>query len=109
MSSVRGLRVWLTSAALMLLGIGLAVLASPTASAALREDRTATGPAAPTPTTVTSLPPGSTPRMLATTGLDITVPVMFGLAILIVGTVMVGWAFLATGRRTSEAGEAPRR
>jgi hypothetical protein len=37
--------------------------------------------------------------MLASTGLDITVPVVVGLAILVLGTVMVGWAFLATGRR----------
>ena len=37
--------------------------------------------------------------MLASTGLDITVPVIIGLGALVLGTVMVGWAFLATGRR----------
>ena len=37
--------------------------------------------------------------MLASTGLDITVPVIVGLVALLLGTVMVGWAFLATGRR----------
>ena len=37
--------------------------------------------------------------MLASTGLDITVPVVIGLVALVLGTVMVGWAFLATGRR----------
>jgi hypothetical protein len=39
------------------------------------------------------------PMVLASTGLDITVPVLIGLAVLVLGTVMVGWAFLATGRR----------
>ncbi len=37
--------------------------------------------------------------VLASTGLDIMVPVVLGLALLLLGTVAVGWAFLATGRR----------
>ena len=36
--------------------------------------------------------------MLASTGLDIGVPVIIGLGVLVLGTVMVGWVFLATGR-----------
>ncbi len=112
-----GFRVWLTSAVLMLVGLALAVLASPTASAGLIEDRFA--PAAPAMTSMatiptamptgTPLPPGSTtPRMLASTGLDITVPVVIGLSVLVLGTLMVGWAFLATGRRSPEAGGSHR-
>lgn len=111
MRSVRAVRVWLGTAVLMLLGLVLAVLASPSASAALREDRAVlvSAPAAPSATTVPSLPPGSTaPRMLASTGLDLTVPVVLGLAILMLGTVMVGWAFLATGRRATGSGRTHR-
>ncbi len=106
--------MWLTSVLLMLIGLALAVLASPAASAGLREDRAAatidaasSGAASPTGPasaagSAASVPPGSpAPRMLASTGLDITVPVLMGLGILVLGTVMVGWAFLATGRRAS--------
>jgi hypothetical protein len=50
------------------------------------------------PTPTTGVPTGQ-PMVLASTGLDITVPVVIGLAVLVLGTVMVGWAFLATGRR----------
>jgi hypothetical protein len=38
--------------------------------------------------------------MLASTGLDITIPIIIGLGALVLGTLMVGWAFLATGRRS---------
>jgi hypothetical protein len=38
--------------------------------------------------------------VLASTGFDITVPIIVGLSVLLLGTVMVGWAFLATGRRS---------
>ncbi len=112
MDSVRGARVWLTSVLLIMLGLALAVLASPAASAGLREDpargeivasssaASSSAGASSTTASVTSVPPGSpAPRMLASTGLDITVPVVVGLGILVLGTVMVGWAFLATGRR----------
>lgn len=37
------------------------------------------------------------PMALATTGLDITVPVIIGLTTLVLGIVVVGWAFLRTG------------
>ena len=110
MRSVLATRVWLTSAVLMLLGICLAVLASPSASAALREDRAIVTTAGGHPvTTGPSLPPGSTaPRMLASTGLDLTVPVVLGLSILVLGTVMVGWVFLATGRQATGSGATHR-
>ena len=85
----RSLRVWLTSAALAVLSLALALLASPAAFAGLREE-----------STVTVEPPTSGPLMLASTGLDITVPIIIGLGLLVLGTVMVGWAFLATGRRS---------
>ena len=39
------------------------------------------------------------PMMLAGNGLDIAAPVTVGLGLLLLGTVMVGWAFLATGRQ----------
>jgi hypothetical protein len=108
MRSVRTLRVWLTSAVLIVLGVVLAFLASPAASAGSAREQavsaasTAPTGAATTGTATPSLPPGTTPRMLASTGLDITVPVVVGLAILVLGTVMVGWAFLATGRRDAQ-------
>jgi len=51
------------------------------------------------PAVTTDVNPGP-PMMLASTGLDITVPVVIGLAVLVLGTVMVGWAFLATGRKS---------
>lgn len=37
------------------------------------------------------------PVALASTGLDITMPVIIGLGTLIVGIVLVAWAFLRTG------------
>lgn len=89
MRMTRPLRLWLTSAALVLVGLFLALLVAPTASADLSEQ-----PIVPTGT------PGTAPMMLASTGLDITVPVLVGLGALVLGTVMVGWAFLATGRRS---------
>jgi hypothetical protein len=89
MRMTRPLRLWLTSAALVLVGLTLALLVAPAASADLSEQ--------PIVTTGT---PGTAPMMLASTGLDITVPVLVGLGALVLGTVMVGWAFLATGRRS---------
>ncbi|HEY4993665.1 MAG TPA: hypothetical protein VII33_16450 [Nakamurella sp.] len=92
MGSFRALRVWLTTGALALLSLAFAVLVSPAASAGLRQETTVS--AAPT------APAGTpAPLMLASTGLDITVPIIVGLGLLALGTVMVGWAFLATGRR----------
>lgn len=88
MSGSRSLRNWLTFGALALVSLAVALLAAPTAAADLRE--------API---VVSDSPTTGPMMLASTGLDITVPVVIGLLALLVGTLMVGWAFLATGRR----------
>jgi hypothetical protein len=75
--------------------VGLAVatlltllLATPAAAAAV------TDPVSPSVT-----PTGSNvgPMALATTGLDITVPVVIGLTTLVLGIAVVGWAFLRTG------------
>lgn len=84
----RSLRSWLTAAGLVLFSLALALIAAPAASADLSEDPI-----------VSTSPPTGEPLMLASTGLDITVPVLIGLAALLLGTVMIGWAFLATGRR----------
>jgi hypothetical protein len=92
MGGFRSMRAWLTAAALVVISLGVALLASPTASAGLRQEATVS-PRAVTPT----IDPA--PMMLASTGLDITVPIIIGLSVLVLGTVMVGWAFLATGRR----------
>jgi hypothetical protein len=77
------------SAAVVVLSLAIALLASPVASAGLKSESTLTPE--------TSDP--ATPLVLASTGLDITVPIIVGLSVLLLGTVMVGWAFLATGRR----------
>ena len=82
------LRSLLTAGVLALFSLALALLAAPAASAGLQE--------APP---VSSGAPTPAPLMLASTGLDITVPVVIGLGVLVLGTMMVGWAFLATGRR----------
>ena len=82
-------RLWLTTAVLMVLGVASALLAAPAAVAGLTEE-----------TTVSPEPATSPPMMLASTGLDITVPIIIGLGALVLGTLMVGWAFLATGRRS---------
>jgi hypothetical protein len=92
MRTLRAHRGWFTAAVLIVLGALVSLIASPAASAAVQE-HIAVGPSgSPTPTP-------SQPMMLASTGLDITVPVIVGLVALLLGTVMIGWAFLATGRR----------
>lgn len=88
MSGYRSFRNWVTVGALALVSLAVALLAAPAAAAELREAQVVV-PDAPT----------SAPMMLASTGLDITVPVVIGLVALLLGTLMVGWAFLATGRR----------
>lgn len=88
MSGFRLLRNWITVGTLALTSLAVALLTAPTAAADLRE--------APV---IVPDSPTTGPMMLASTGLDITVPVVLGLAALLLGTVMVGWAFLATGRR----------
>jgi len=87
MSGFRSHRLWLTTAALMVISVVSALLAAPVAVAGLNEE-----------TTVSPDPSTSPPLMLASTGLDITIPIIVGLAALLLGTLMVGWAFLATGR-----------
>ena len=52
-----------------------------------------------TPVTEPTGEPVPTAMVLASTGLDIVWPVVLGLSLLLRGTVVVGWAFLATGRR----------
>jgi len=89
MGGLRTLRGWFMSAAVVLFSLGFALLASPSAFAGLKAESTL-APQTPNPTA---------PLMLASTGLDITVPIIVGLSVLVLGTVMVGWAFLATGRR----------
>ena len=86
----RSLRAWLTTGVLIVLSLGWALLASPLASAGLRDE--------------TEVVPGSAsansgPMVLASTGLDITIPIIVGLSVLMLGTIMVGCVFLATGRR----------
>lgn len=88
MTMTRSLRSWLTSGAIVIISLAVALIAAPAASADLSEAPIVTGD-----------PSGSAPMMLASTGLDITVPVIVGLTALLIGTVMIGWAFLATGRR----------
>lgn len=88
MNRSRSLRLWLTSGALVVVSLALALIAAPAASADLSEE--------PIVATGTS---GTAPLMLASTGLDITAPVILGLGALLLGTGMIGWAFLATGRR----------
>jgi hypothetical protein len=89
MSGFRSQRLWLTTAILMVISVACALLAAPAAVAGLNEE-----------TTVSTGPVTSPPMLLASTGLDITVPIMIGLGALVLGTLMVGWAFLATGRRS---------
>jgi hypothetical protein len=93
MGAFRSQRVWLTTGTLTLISLAFAVLASPAAFAGLQHETTVGTPPSAQP------PAGSAPMMLASTGLDITVPIIIGLGALVLGTVMVGWAFLATGRR----------
>jgi len=88
MTLSRSLRSLIIAGAIVVFSLALAVLVAPAASADLSEEPiVATGPS------------GAEPLMLASTGLDITVPVIVGLSALLLGTVMIGWAFLATGRR----------
>jgi hypothetical protein len=88
MGVARARRHWLTAGVLVALSLEFTLLVAPAASAGTLEDPT-----------VTAAVTGGRPMVLASTGLDITVPVVIGLAVLVLGTVMVGWAFLATGRR----------
>jgi len=89
MSGFRSHRLWLMTTAALLVSMASALLAAPAAVAGLNQE-----------TTVGTDPATSPPMMLASTGLDITIPIIIGLGALVLGTLMVGWAFLATGRRS---------
>lgn len=84
------LRRWLTVGSLLVSLLAVGVLSAGAATAA-----TVWTPVSETP----AGDPSPTAMVLASTGLDIVWPVVVGLALLLVGTVAVGWAFLATGRR----------
>lgn len=83
------LRRWLTVGTLLVSLLGVGVLSAGAAGATVWTPVTEPPAGDPVPTTM----------VLASTGLDIVWPVVFGLGLLLVGTVAVGWAFLATGRR----------
>ncbi len=78
--------IGIVTAAVGLLSLAFVLLVTAPASAHPQEDPATTRASA-------------APMMLAGNGLDITAPVTVGLGLLLLGTVMVGWAFLATGRR----------
>lgn len=90
MSGFRTRRAWISTCVLTLVSLGWALLASPLASAGAKNETTVIPESSAT----------SAPMVLASTGFDITVPIIVGLSVLLLGTVMVGWAFLATGRRS---------
>ena len=84
------LRRWLTAGTLLVTLLGAGLLSAGSATAATVW------------TPVTEQPDGDAPpatMVLASTGLDIVWPVVLGLGLLLAGTMVVGWAFLATGRR----------
>lgn len=90
MTRTAALRRWFTVGTLLATLLGIGVLSAGSAAAATVW------------TPVTEQPVGDPPptaMVLASTGLDIVWPVVVGLCLLLVGTVAVGWAFLATGRR----------
>jgi hypothetical protein len=90
MSRTPARRRWLTVGTLLVALLGLGMLAAGSAAASTVW------------TPVTDQPAGDTAptaMVLASTGLDIVWPVVLGLGLLLMGTVAVGWAFLATGRR----------
>ncbi len=49
------------------------------------------------PTSQVARPVGGAPVQLASTGFDITVPVVVGLSMLVVGIGLISWAFLRGG------------
>lgn len=89
MTRTPALRRWLTAGVLLVSLLGVSVLSSGAATAATVW----------TPVSEPTGDPAPTAMVLASTGLDIVWPVVLGLGLLLVGTVTVGWAFLATGRR----------
>ncbi len=78
-----------SAAGLAVLTLLTLLLVTPAAAAATADRMSSTGPS--------TVPTGSEPMALATTGLDITVPVVIGLSTLVLGMAVVAWAFLRTG------------
>jgi hypothetical protein len=85
---MRQARLLSSAAGLTLLSLLALLLLTPAAAAATADD------ASPAVTAASSHPG---PLALASTGLDITVPVIIGLTTLVVGIALVAWAFLRTG------------
>ena len=92
MTTTRALRRCLTVGLFVVWMFGVGLLSAGAASAA-----TVWTPVSEPATGDPAAPP--TAMVLASTGLDIIWPVVLGLGMLLLGTVAVGWAFLATGRR----------
>ncbi len=82
-ATVRVARRISTAAFLMLLALLSPLLTSPASAATVHGVRPADSP--------------STPTTLASTGLNITVPVIIGITMLILGIGFVAWAFLRKG------------
>lgn len=89
MTRTPSVRRWLTAGVLSVSLMAMSVLSAGAAAAATVW----------TPVTEPTGEPVPTAMVLASTGLDIVWPVVLGLGLLLMGTVTVGWAFLATGRR----------
>ncbi|HEY5114019.1 MAG TPA: hypothetical protein VIJ00_00695 [Nakamurella sp.] len=83
--------IGIVTIAVALLSLAFVLLVTAPASAHQQEDAATVHTAA-------------APMMLAGNGLDIAAPVTVGLGLLLLGTVMVGWAFLATGRQDHRGG-----
>ena len=83
--------IGIVTVAVALLSLAFVLLVTAPASAHQQEDAATAHTAA-------------APMMLAGNGLDIAAPVTVGLVLLLLGTVMVGWAFLATGRQDRRGG-----
>ncbi len=77
-----------SAVALALLTLVTLLLIAPAAAAATSDNLS------PAVTPATGHPK---PMALATTGLDITVPVVIGITTLVLGIAVVAWAFLRTG------------
>ena len=87
---MRQLRRLSSAVALCLLALMPLILVAPAAAAA---ELGSGGPA------VTAANAGSAPMALASTGLDLTVPVVIGITALVLGIAILAWAFLRTGPR----------
>jgi hypothetical protein len=83
--------------------------AATAAAASIPSHRVAVGMTGAAANSGPSATPSSAPPIfLARTGLDLTTPIVVGLAILLLGTVLVAWAVLH-GSRTSDSAEGSHR